>query len=331
MFRLVNGLYIIVILLCISACSEEIEMMEADPIPVVYCLLDPSESFQYVRVGRTFNNYKIDSSFSPDQIHFFEELEVYLVHEKEDGTQDYFQCFLNEDAEREPGLFPMGGLQLYIANCKVEFNQHYSLIIYRDSEREISYARTLTLGGELEVLDPIHVPYRLINLFPGQDYAVRVSKVKNAFIYQTTLSFEFDEMYEGIPTRKTIQMPLKFMTNKYPDQPLVEQKILGEDFLRKVARAIQADSTVTRIPVCLNFHFTCCGEEVLLKVSSEINSNSFSIIDYTNFTNASGLFSTVNHQIVENLPLSKFTIDSLAMHTLTRELNFLSYDQINSR
>jgi len=331
MFRFASGLYIIVIVLCFGACSEEIVMMEADPSPVVYCLLDPSESVQCVRVGRTFKNNIIDSSFSPDLTHFFEELEIYLVHEKEDGTQDYFQCFLNEDSEREPGLFPVEGLQLYVANCKVGFNQQYSLIIYRDSEREISYAKTLTLGEELEVLDPIHVPYRLINLFPGQDYAVRVSKVKNAFIYQTTLSFEFDEMFEGIPTRKTVMMPLKFMTNKYPDQPLVEQIILGEDFLRKVARAVQPDSSVTRIPVCFNFQFTCCGEEVLLKVSSETNSNSFSIIDYTNFTNANGLFSTVNHQIVENLPLSKYTIDSLAMHDFTSELNFLTYDQINSR
>jgi len=331
MLRIASGFYIISIFFCFGACSEDVVMMEGDPIPVVYCLLDPSQSVQYVRVGRTFNNHQIDSSFSPDLTHFFEELEIYLVHEKDDGTQDYFQCFLNEDFEREPGLFPVEGLQLYVANCKVEFNQQYSLIIYRDSERIISYATTLTLGKELEVLDPILVPYRLINLFPGQGYAVRISKVENAFIYQTTLSFEFDEMFDGIPTRKTVRLPQKFMTNKYPDQPLVEQTILGLDFLNKVAKAIKPNPLITRIPICFNFQFTCCGEEVLLKVASEANSNSFSIIDYSNFTNAKGLFSTVNNQFVENLQLSRYTIDSLAMHALTRELNFLTYDQINSR
>lgn len=315
-------------LFSLVSCSEEIDLISKDTVPIIYCLLDPSDSVQKIRVSKSFNTYNIDSTFSNDSMLISDDLELFLVHERPDNTQEYFECFLSDEFERRPGLFPRSGLSLYIANCRIEDNHQYSLILYRETEQAISYGKITSLGGELEIIDPRHVPHRFINLFPGQDYYVRFSNVKNAFIYQVTLVFEYDEIINGIPKRQFLELPQEFTFSINGEESFLEQRISGAQFLKEIERNIQINPNATRIPVCFNFWISCCGEEVYLKVKSEVNANNFSVIDFTNLGNARGIFSTINHKIVENLALSIGTIDSIALNSGTKELNFLTHNEI---
>lgn len=328
---LISALSAILLSISLVSCSDEIDLIDAETVPIVYCLLNPSDSVQVIRVSRTFESNDIDSGFSNERMQFSEELEIYLVHEKPDNTQEYIECFLTEIFSRDSGLFPFGGLSLYQANLKIIENHQYSLILYRESAKSISYGTITSLGGELEIVDPRHVPFRLINLFPGQDYYVRFSNVENAFIYQTTLSFEYDEIINGIPDRKFLALPQEFVFSVKEDRTFLEQRISGDKFLRDLESNIEINPDVTRVPICFSFKITCCGEEVYLKVKSDLNANGFSIIDFTNMANARGIFSTVNHQIAENFPLSPNTIDSIALNSRTKELNFLTHAEITSK
>ena len=74
----------------IGACSTDVELIApGDPIPVVYCLLDPEDSIQYVRIGSTYSVYPGDTNFRPDQKEILvdQEMSVYLSIEYTDLSQ----------------------------------------------------------------------------------------------------------------------------------------------------------------------------------------------------------------------------------------------------
>ncbi len=83
----------LVLLLVITACTTDIELIApGDLLPVVYCLLDPEDSIQYVRLGSTYVINPGDTMFKPAQekILIDEEILVYLSAEYSDRQQEVF-------------------------------------------------------------------------------------------------------------------------------------------------------------------------------------------------------------------------------------------------
>ena len=166
-------------------------------------------------------------------------------------------------------------------------------------------------------------------MFPGQDYYVRFNAVINARIYQTTLSFVYDEIKDGKPVRKEFITRLDPLLNEDPDVEYLQQRISGLRFLIDLSRNLTADSGVTRKPVCFNFQVSCGGIELASNIQSEEHTSAFSQIIYSNLDNAQGLFSSLNHRYVNNVPISRFTIDSIAKSYLTGNLGFLSFKDLS--
>jgi hypothetical protein len=66
----------LLILSILPGCETEVNLIApGEPIPVVYCLLDPADSIQYIRVATTYPVYPGETDFRPDQ-------DEILVHEK---------------------------------------------------------------------------------------------------------------------------------------------------------------------------------------------------------------------------------------------------------
>jgi len=320
------------LLLAMAGCTTDIELIvPGDPIPVVYCLLDPSNSTQYVRIGSTYAVQPGDTTFSPDQDQILvkEEILVYLSAEYSDRTQEIFYASRIDSIPKDSGWFPSSVNQLYAVSCKIKPNTRYSLYIHFTGSNRIIHGETLSLGSLFTVIDPDLVPGREATLIPGIDFFVRFPPVVNGSVYQSTMTFRYAEVETGNRTNHSLVLRQKFTIENNSTLNFVEQRISGERFLIDVSRALKSDPDIKRVPLGLDFHISCGGEDLGLKINAENNTQSFSILEVNSFDNAFGVFSCLTHRYVNNVPLSSYTLDTLALGPLTRDLGFLTAEQID--
>lgn len=323
----------LLVILIASSCTTEIELIApGEPLPVVYCLLDPADSVQYVRLGSTYAVQPGDTVFRPTQEEIMTDgnILVYLSAEYSDRKQEIFYANRIDTIPKDTGWFPSQANQIYAVRCKIRPETRYSLYILFKTTNKIVHAETVSLGSLFTVIDPDLVPGREATLVPGIDFFVRFPPVSRGPIFQSTMTFRYSEIRSGNWTDKSLIFPQRFVNVPDTMVSFGEQRIDGERFLIDVSRALKPDPDVRRVPLGLDFHISCGGEDLALKINAENNTQSFSILEVNNFDNAIGVFSCLTHRYVHGVRLSHFTQDTLARGPITGNLGFLTSQQIDS-
>ncbi|MCX6223816.1 MAG: hypothetical protein NTV01_03555 [Bacteroidia bacterium] len=331
MMKLRSGLWMI--LVAVTSCTTDLDLiLPGDSLPVVYCLLDPEDSIQYVRVGSTYAVYPGNTNFKPaqDKILIDEELVVYLSAEYTDRRQEIFYGNRIETIPKDTGWFPASVNQIYAIPCIIKPDIRYSLYILFTGTNRIVHGATVSLGSLFTVIDPEIVPGREATLLPGIDFYVRFKPVANGSIFQSTMTFRYAEIKAGQWSDQSLILPQRFVYENDSTINYAEQRISGERFLIDVSRTLKSDPDIRRVPLGLDFHISCGGDDLALKINAENNTLSFSILEVNSFDNAFGVFSCLTHSYVYDVPLSRFTIDTLALGPLTRNLGFMTAQQIDS-
>lgn len=315
-----------------TSCSEDINIFSSgDVLPIVYCLLNNEDSIQYLRISSQFPIIGNIESVKPDSGDMMVKGDfiAYLAETNSSGDQICHYFTPASTIRKDTGWFPAGALQVYETKCTIIANTVYSLYVYFPNEKRMVFARARSFGGVFQVIDPELVPGKKMNLYPGEDFYLRYQPLQNAAIYQTTAKFLYDDIRDGIAKRKELILtqPLDFEVQT--DINYIEQRVSGDRFLIDVSRNIARDSTIRRRPVGFNFHISVGGVEMAVEIKRDRDISAFSSVDYSSFENAVGLFSSLSHKFIGTMPLSRFTIDSLALDSLTRDLGFLTFDEIN--
>jgi len=316
-----------------TACTTEIDLIvPGDPLPVVYCLLDPDDSIQYVRIGSTYVVHPGDTAFRPEQDNILvnDDILVYMSAEYSDRQQQVFYASRIDSVPKDSGWFPSSVNQLYAIRCKIKPDTRYSLYILFKETNRIVHGETVSMGSLFTLIDPDLVPGREATLLPGIDFFVRFGPVIHGPVIQSTMTFRFAEISNGRWTGRSLVLPQKFVYEYDSTVSYGEQRISGERFLIDVARAVRPETGIRRVPLGLDFHISCGGDDLALKINAENNTQSFSILEVNSFDNAIGVFSCLTHRFVNDVPLSRFTMDTLALGPLTRGLGFLTAAQIDS-
>jgi hypothetical protein len=317
----------------LTGCETEIDLFApGDPVPVVYCLLDPEDSMQYVRLGSTYPVYPGDTNFRPaqDEILLKGEMEVYLSAEYSDRSQEIYYGKPIDTIPKDSGWFPSAVNQMYAIPCILRPSTKYSLYIRFPETNRIIHGETVSMGGPLVVVNPELVPGREATLIPGIDYFVHIETMAYGPIFQSTMTFRYAELRNGVRSDCALVFKQPFGYAYDTTQTYGELRISGDRFLIDVSRSIQPEPGVKRIPLGLDFFISCGGTDLALKIRAENDKQSFSILEVNNLDNAFGIFSCLTHHYVNNIPLSRFTIDTLALGPLTRDLGFLTKQQIDS-
>ena len=331
-----NGFYqcsLFVLLNCLMAsCSEDINLFsQGDAIPAVYCFLNNEDSIQYLRISSQYSVIGNPEILKPDSSDLIvkDDFMAYLAETNSKGEQICHYFKTSTAIIKDSGWFPRGALQVYETKCAIVPNTVYTLYVYFSKGKRMVFARTTSFGGTFHVIDPGLVPGKKLNLYPGEDFYLRYEPLKNAAVYQTTAKFLYDDIRDGIAKRMefVLTQPIDFEDKS--DMNYIEQRISGDQFLLDVSRHIPQDSTLRRRPIGFNFHVSVGGVELAWQIKRDLDISSFSSADYSSFENAVGLFSSLSHKYIETMPLSKFTIDSLALNSFTRNLGFLTFDEIN--
>ena len=248
---------VIIVSLALHACEQDVDVFTTPKFtPVVYCLLNPQDSIQTVRVSRVFQDRKNLTDW-----------------------EQTFDRYLNDTTKR-----------IYI--------------------------------------DPAIVPGRKMVIDPTQAYVIRWFGLPGTAYYQGIFHINYLEKRSGEIRSKTVSMPLSAVL-QYPDESIFSQNVNGNYLLKTLKDSIPVLDSVSRKIVDLDFTFIYGGTELALFSNSGINPLGLSdrVSDFTNLDNARGVFSSISRLKVYGIPLSSQSADTIAMHNLTKNLNFIGSDE----
>lgn len=107
--------FLTLLLLLLGACSSDLIIMEEhEPVPVIWAILDPYDSVQYVRVQRTFLIREKEDweTLNRDSLEF-NDVEVFLYGSL-DGQIKWREQLIKTTRTKEDGFFPSGDYQVFM-------------------------------------------------------------------------------------------------------------------------------------------------------------------------------------------------------------------------
>lgn len=323
-----SGIIILLIFLNLSfGCSNDLDLHgTGEPIPIVYCLLNPLEQNQYVRIGKSFT-MSIDlvaSGTCLDSLIWPTDAQVYLERWENNNSVETIVFELSMQIEKDSGCFPAEGLMIYQAEFQPNPGEECHLFVYFPELDKIVSGITQVMSVP-QLLDPEIVPGRTVSFDTISPYIVRWRGGAYAGLYQGIFKMNYTESINENSEHHSCY----FSTPIYQEQghgDLYEEKLNGLNFLQSVAQQLEPIPGIQREIINFEFLFYAAGSDLALIVSSELgDANLFTLIqNKSNISGGAGVFSSLTCQRFPNLVPSVITKHFLASSSYTKDLGFKS-------
>jgi hypothetical protein len=322
--RLPAGLLFAAMLL-LNACTEEVDLYtDSTPTPIVYCLLNPADSIQYLRIGRSYQAGEGIATVPPlaDSTVWNIPHEIYM-EEYTDGVRSNTWRFEPDNAiPKDSGFFPVAGLRIYTAAFRPLPGRMYHLYAYFPDLNKMASA-VCSLHGIPQIADPLPLSVRKINFEPGQPYVIRWFPGENTGVYQMTFRVHYRDSSSTGWEFHNADYSNGGLFNQKEDE-MIEASMGGQSFFSAMAAVIPVIPGVARTVISVEFIMISGGTDLgfLFRSSTETGSNFTNLAEYSNVRNGLGVFSSRVVIRVPNLALSNVTVDMLAHGEITRSLGF---------
>ncbi len=312
-----------------QSCNQDIDLF-APPrfTPVVYCLLNPQDSIQTVRVSRVFQNRGQLLEWEETYDNYLSDTtkRIYVERIDDDGARTIVD-FSHSEKLRSASDSLFASTDLYTCKLKPTHLSEYSLYAYFPETRTMASGKIKPIAP-VQLIDPAIVPGRKMVIDPSQAYILRWFGSPGTAYYQGTFFINYLEKKSGEIQSKRLAMTLNPVL-EYPDEAVFSQNVSGTFLLQTLKENIPVLDSVSRKIVNLDFTFVYGGVELALFSNSGINPLGLSdrVYDYTNLDNARGVFSSISRLHVYGIPLSEQSADTIALNSITKNLNFVSTDE----
>ena len=307
-------------------CSNEISLFEeGETIPVIYCLLNPQEDIQYLRLAKIYTVTKetYQNNPIPDSTRLSEPSLIYIEeYDENDDVENIFYFKETDFPERDSGLFSDNSYSLYRAEFKPVEGKTYVLYTYFQGQDKIISGKTVIMDIP-ELIDPLEVPFRMITFDSLSSLVVRWTPAQNGGLYQGVFRFHYAEQLGENTDYKYVDFVTPLFSGLNTEY--VSEKIINpNNFFINLSENIPVTAGVIRIPISIEFQFYATGIDVALQIHStgSLSGDFPSIFEFTNLIGGVGIFSSYVSFRVPNLKLSPVSIRNLQTHPLTRDLGF---------
>ena len=312
----------------LASCETEIDINSGNQdVPIVYCVLNSADSFQYVRIQKTYLIDQAALDYPPEQDSMLFTGGIVVTLERWSGgkVMESFRFSPTQDIPKDSGFFPSEKNIIYKARVKIVPNQIYRLYVYLENKEKVLYSEASSLGM-LTVIDPLPLPERKISLYSGTNYTCRWEPVENAGVYQVVVRFNYTETTGSITKIKHLDWPQTF-SDAGSDAEYLSNDISGSRFMHILEDNLPAGDGIVREVVGLNFQIVSGSMEMMYYIESTAPSDGALMEKpvYSNITNGIGLFCSAARIEVNQLLLSPVTIDSIAYGQFTKKLGFLDH------
>jgi len=324
-----KSILILTLLPVLASCGTDLDILAPyQDIPVVYCILNPTDSVQYLRLEKSFagegDAYKMarqeDSVYYPDAV-------VKLERWADGERKEQFLMEKTELPPRDSGIFLSEPNYVYRTDSILDKGGEYRLSISIPStDAELSAVTQVV--NEFRAIRP--EAYKKNLAFSSYDNYETVEWVTAPYtrIYHLAIRFHYLEVSGNDTVFKAIDWSIAHYVSEYGNGgETITSEILHRNFYKWVANHIQPPTgNMIRLAnkKALDFIFTVGGEE--LYTYMQIYGEDSGILKekpvYTNIVNGIGIFSSRFRQSIDGKSLSDASIDSLAYGIYTRDLAF---------
>ncbi|MDD4645745.1 MAG: hypothetical protein PHY99_07135 [Bacteroidales bacterium] len=321
------GLYILALLTVLTSCSNDLDLIDPiNPIPVVYCQLNPDDSVFYLTLTHSFSgdSSAFDMAREPNRI-FYDSADIRL----EAWTDQYKVMetrFTPSDKTKSPGIFPQVAGYCYQApNVFLNFSQtitSYRLIMNIPGVADPVFARISDISAFLLSAENENK----IMLYPD-NFKIDMH-AKHGFIvhgikrFELVCTFRYQEL-EGswvdhsvtFSMGKNIQFGSDGNDFIYPDL-----------FFNKLGANIKpVNDTIVRRFISLDLILLGADKYLVDYIDTYVNTGNLDLPPLGNINNGYGLFTMMRKSKLENMDLDLQTYDSLAQGKITKKLGFVKW------
>lgn len=313
-----------------SACSNDFEVTAPyQHIPLVYSILDISDTIHYVRIQKSFagEGSALDMARQSDSI-YYQQAHVALERWKDRVFAESFDLIRTQEIIKDSGLFSIEDHHLFYTTETLDPTSEYRLnISLPEIETELSAATFLVSG--IRLIKPSFNQPTIS--FSNYDRYVEVEwlSTEHAKIYYLQLRLNYLEVYDRDTTRKQAVWSIAhFPSVRSSGGERMETMVSNRQFYQWLPSKIpEAEPGIKRIipKEALDFIFTIGGEELhtYLEIHKSNRNPMIQTPVYTNIVNGIGLFSSRTTQEITGRALTYSSIDSIAHGQYTHQLGFV--------
>jgi len=315
------------LLLSMSGCDNDVDI-NADwkEILVVYGLLDPLDSVQYIKVNKAFlneNENALKVAQNPDSL-FLKDAKVTLLHINSGTTIELQRV---NEIPKQPGIFAQDPNYLYKTTAPILENEPYKLVVESPLTGQKVQAVTWTLRKAR-----IEAPFKSSNptFSLGAKFIV-ISYVPgwNSYAYDIKMRVQIDEFNsEDTSYIQTRELTWNVITNYVVQRnttAAVLHQIERESFMQFLASSMDTSRAVVRRFKHISVEYYGGSQNLIDYIS--VNEPSIGIVqktaEYSNIEGGMGLFGSRCRQEIGTSNFEPASVGILQNNKLTAPLNFI--------
>lgn len=319
-------------LLLWSSCSNDLDLTTGyQSRMVIFGLLDPTDTAQYVRIERSFlgegNAYEMAQQF--DSLNYRGGLTVTLERISNGSVQQVIPLYLDSMVKRDTGIFAYPKQYLYKTTAPIlQDGSTYRLKVLNGETGETVTAST-PIVQTFTVENPQAIATYVNLADDNVGFTMRWTSAREGKLYQPVIRFRYDELLKFDPTQvKHKYIEWELLAQTAPDilgGHTMLARVGGDDFYRFLNANLHTDNSVDRKVAGIDVLFRVAGDD--LNTYMEVEQSNLSAFSddshYSNVEGGIGLFSSRYTYTLSNFQLAPVALDSLISGQYTSHLNFV--------
>lgn len=314
------------LLLFLNSCKNDIDV-NADwkETIIVYGLLDPLDSVQYVKIEKAFLDEKT-SALVVAQISdslFLDTADVVMVRTDDRANPIHLKKVYG--IPKDPGIFANDQNPLWTTSVPIIEGKEYEIEVINPKSGNRVWASTKVLSPA-SITAPVKNVNSTFSIY--SDYiTVEFLPKANSYAYDVKMEFVYEEIKKSdTSNRSTKTVKWNMLTNFRVSPGIAAISRLPKlTFLQLLHAAIPYDTSVVRRVKYVNFAYYG-GNQILLDYIS-VNQPSIGIVqktaEYTNINGGYGIFASRCVQEFKGIKMEPSSINIIRNHPETEKLNFI--------
>lgn len=331
-------LSLFLISLLIISCSTDFDVnADYEVIPIVYCVLDPTTEYQYVKVNKAFLSDKPASEIAKisDSL-FFNNVNVVLREYRNanfTGREWVFDKV--EDIPKDQGFFASDRNTIYRKHIdfgNVDKDVEYEIIVNIENGQNIVKGRTKLVGGLIMSRPNDNTKdISLLNYKGSFDYKFFAGYHSN--ISQVSLTFNYIEVSNTDSVIKSVVLPLskEVLSLSYKNNELTRSFSIGNFYsmLMENIKPVENIKRYVKMPNSIEFQVVSADDNYY--TYSQVSAPSSSIVQHKPiFTNLEGGYGLIasRYNKYTKVKVSREMLDTIGYGIYTKNLGFVSKNNI---
>ncbi len=245
--------FLMIFLLLLVACEKDfsVNSENAEPFPIIYALLNPSDNVHYVKVFKSFlvEGSAYDVVNDVDKYSYIDSIDVYLKEYDENGNDvRIIEFYSTTEIPKDSGMFGYPTQIIYKADAALDINHTYQLFVYNPYTKNMACnEKPVALAGKPRISESLT---KTTIAIPENSMNMKFFTGVNTTKYMLRIWFYYSE--DLIDNTSRQPNPILWTLGTVSDNSAtanIEKNLTissGSDFFRRIASEVKEDPNVYR-------------------------------------------------------------------------------------